>query len=165
MNSGQEPKPIDSQGRRPLGPGSPFGRARLSPPWASPPHQPPFHGVCLCERPGSFPGRSLISTISFKQGGRIPALGGAPSPKPGETHLRTVPFCAWRAQKVKTCTQATSSRTPGPPQAFRAAPPSGLWSLRPHTLTVGWHRGTEAEVLVYWLTRPQKKNPAATPAQ
>ena len=36
----------------------------------------PFHGVCLCERPGSFPGRSLISTISFKQGGRIPALAG-----------------------------------------------------------------------------------------
>ena len=63
-------------GKETPGPGSPFRRARLSPPRASLPHQPPFHGVCLRERPGSFPGRSLISTISFKQGGRIPALGG-----------------------------------------------------------------------------------------
>lgn len=106
--------------------------------------------MCLQARPACSPFPSSR--------GPVPALVGAPSPRPGDSHLRTLPFCAGE------CTEARLA--PRPPlagslalgsqseSAFRALRPEG--SLRPCALS-WWHRGTEAEVLVYWLTRLQRE--------
>lgn len=78
-------------------------------------------------------------------------------------------------RRSRLCTQGPFSRSPNPGRVSRCFLLQGFLSLREagalysesqvENLWAFLAPHTEAEVLgVYWLTRPQKQNPAAVPA-
>lgn len=111
--------PVNSQGR-----GDPW----LSAPRGLPHHHPqlPFHGVLPVLRT-VFPRHVPYVHHSLQAGAEFLPLWGSSPEEPGTQSSEDTPFCAWRVhRRPKACTQATSSRKPGPQQASRERESSGL---------------------------------------